>query len=64
MVNLTDNTASSKEKRLEIITEKLPELRAKIGLPLNKVSNIIGISRQTYCLIETHKQNVLWNTFK
>lgn len=63
MGNSTDNMALNKEKLLEIMTENLPALRAKIGLSQDEVSNIIGISRQTYCAIETHKRKMSWNTF-
>jgi len=58
-----ENKSLNKERLLEIMTDNLPALRAKIGLSQDEVSNIIGISRQTYCAIETHKRKMAWNTF-
>ena len=52
-----------KDKLVEILTEELPVLRAKIGLSQEDLSNIIGISRQTYSTIETGKKKMTWNTF-
>ena len=63
MRNSIDNKALDKEKLIEIMTDNLPALRAKIGLSQDEVSNIIGISRQTYCAIETHKRKMSWSTF-
>lgn len=42
-----------KDKLIEILTDELPVLRAKIGISQGDISNIIGISRQTYNAIET-----------
>lgn len=63
MDNAIDNKALNREKLLEIMTDNLPALRAMIGLSQDDISNIIGISRQTYCAIETHKRKMSWNTF-
>lgn len=63
MGNSIENKTLNKERLLEIMTDNLPALRAKIGLSQDEVSNIIGISRQTYCAIETHKRKMSWNTF-
>ena len=53
---MNENTYSSiqdidKEKLIDILTEELPVLRAKIGLSQDDVSGIVGISRQTYSAI-------------
>lgn len=53
----------NKEKLIEILTDELPVLRAKIGISQDEISNIIGISRQTYSAIETKKRKMSWNTF-
>ena len=53
----------NKDKLIEILTEELPALRAKVGLSQDELSNIIGISRQTYNAIETKKRKMSWNTF-
>ena len=52
-----------KDKLIDILTEELPVLRAKIGLSQDDLSSIIGISRQTYSSIETGKRRMTWNTF-
>ena len=54
---------SDKEKLIDILTEELPVLRAKIGLSQDDVSGIVGISRQTYSAIETKKRRMTWATF-
>lgn len=52
-----------KNKLISLLTEELPVLRAKVGLSQEDLSNIIGISRQTYSSIETGKRQMTWNTF-
>lgn len=47
-----------KDKLIEILTDELPVLRAKIGISQGDISNIIGISRQTYNAIETKKRKM------
>ena len=49
MGNAIANKALNKGILLEIMTDNLPALRAMIGLSQDDISNIIGISRQTYC---------------
>lgn len=44
-----------KDQLIGILTEELPVLRAKVRLSQDDLSNIIGISRQTYSSIETKK---------
>ena len=57
------NLELDKERLIDILTEELPALRAKIGLSQDELSCIIGISRQTYSAVETHKRRMSWNTF-
>ena len=52
-----------KERLIDVLTEELPVLRAKIGLSQDDLSGIIGISRQTYSSIETKKRRMSWNTY-
>ena len=47
-----------RNKLIEILTDELPVLRAKIGVSQDDISNIIGISRQTYSAIETKKRKM------
>lgn len=48
---------------IDILTDELPVLRAKLGISQEDISRIIGISRQTYSAIETKKRRMSWNTF-
>lgn len=45
---ITEILDVDKDHLISILTEELPVLRAKIGLSQDKLSNIVGISRQTY----------------
>lgn len=56
-------TEMDKERLIDILGEELPALRAKVGLSQDELSNIIGVSRQTYSAIETGKRRMSWNTF-
>lgn len=61
--NTKENLDVDKEQLISILTEELPVLRAKVGLSQDELSNIIGISRQTYSSIETNKRKMSWNVF-
>ena len=50
-------------KLIKVLTDELPVLRAKIGISQGEISNIIGVSRQTYSAIETQKRDMSWNIF-
>lgn len=39
------------------LTDELPALRARIGIKQEELSDILGISRQTYSAIETKKKD-------
>lgn len=62
-INDNDMLKIDKEKLIAILTEELPVLRAKLGLSQEELSEIIGISRQTYSGIETKRRPMTWNTF-
>ena len=47
-----------RDKLIEILTDELPVLRAKIGVSQDDISSIVGISRQTYSAIETKKRTM------
>lgn len=53
----------NKEQLIDILTEEIPVLCAKIGMSQEDLSRIIGISCQTYSSIETKKRKMSWNTF-
>lgn len=61
--NTTEILDVDKDRLISILTEELPVLRARVGLSQDELSNIIGISRQTYSAIETNKRKMSWNTF-
>ena len=42
----------NKDKLIDILTEELPALRARIGITQEALCNIIGISRPTYNAME------------
>lgn len=48
---------------IEILTEELPVLRARLRISQADLARGIGISRQTYSLIETGKQRMTWVTY-
>jgi len=52
-----------RNKLIQLLTDELPVLRAKIGVSQSELSNIIGVSRQTYSSIETKKREMSWNTY-
>ena len=52
-----------KEKLIEILTEELPLLRAKIGITQEELSDMVGISRPAYSAIETKKRRMSWNVY-
>lgn len=47
---------------IEMMTENLASLRAKADITQGEISNLIGISRQTYYAIETGQRTMSWNT--
>ncbi len=53
----------SRKKLIEIMTDELPVLRAKLGISQGELAAAVGISRQTYSGIETKKQPMSWITF-
>lgn len=57
------NDELEKDNLIEILTEELPSLRAKIGITQEELCDIVGISRQTYSSIETKKRKMSWNIY-
>ena len=52
-----------KAELIDILTEELPVLRAKIGFSQENLCDVVGISRQTYSAVETKKRKMSWNVF-
>ena len=56
----------SKEEKKKLITMLAPELvvlRAKAGISQVELSDLIGVSRQTYSAIERGAKQMSWSTF-
>ena len=56
-------TEEYKAAGIEILQSNLAPLRAKIGISQEELSNIIGLSRQSYCAIEAGKREMMWSTY-
>lgn len=54
---------NEQDRLIAILTDELPILRARLRISQDELSRRIGISRQTYSLIETKKQKMTWVTF-
>lgn len=52
-----------KDKLIGILTDELRVLRAKAGISQQDLAGKIGVSRQTYGVIESKRQKMTWNTF-
>lgn len=59
-MNVVEN---EQDRLIEVLTDELPVLRARLRISQDELSRRIGISRQTYSLIETKKQKMTWVTF-
>ena len=57
------NEETERNRLIEIMTEELPILRARMRISQGDLARSIGISRQTYSLIETRKQKMTWVTY-
>lgn len=52
-----------KEKLIANLTSNLPILRTKANLTQAKLSELIGVSRQTLVAVETKKRPMSWSVF-
>jgi len=52
-----------RDEYIEKLTEELPVLRARLHISQGELARDVGISRQTYSLLETGKQKMTWITF-
>lgn len=57
------NNRKTREELMEILYNELPVLRARLGISQEKVAEMIGISRQTYNVIENGKREMTWQIF-
>ena len=58
-----NNDETERNRLIDIITDELPILRARMRISQGDLARSIGISRQTYSLIETKKQKMTWVTY-
>ncbi|MBQ1947858.1 MAG: helix-turn-helix domain-containing protein [Clostridia bacterium] len=56
-------TEKEKKAYIEALAPQLPLLRATAGISQEEISNVIGISRQTYGAIERKAKKMSWNTY-
>ena len=54
---------SQKNQLINTLTKELRVLRAKAEISQQELANRMGVSRQTYGMIETKKQPMTWNHF-
>ena len=53
----------NKEELIDKFIYELPILRARIDMTQDEISEIAGLSRQTYSALETRKRNMTWSNF-
>ena len=53
----------NKEELIDKFIYELSILRARIDLTQDEISEIAGISRQTYSALETRKRKMTWSNF-
>lgn len=56
-------TDEDKEEFIDALSENLPALRAKVGVSQGDLAQLIGVSRQTYCAVESKLRRMSWSTF-
>ena len=56
-------TETSKKELVGILTNELKVLRAKAGITQRELAERLGVSRQTYGMIENKSQNMTWSHF-
>lgn len=56
-------TEREQDRLIAVLTDELPVFRARLRISQAALARGIGISRQTYSLIETKKQKMTWITY-
>lgn len=56
-------SAGDQDRLILLLTDELPVLRARLRISQDELSRCVGISRQTYSLIENKKQKMTWVTY-
>ena len=52
-----------KEELIKKLIYELPILRARVDMTQDEISEIAGLSRQTYSALETGKRRMTWSNF-
>ena len=52
-----------KERCIKKLSDKLLDLRLRVGLSQEELGSILGISRQTYSSVETQRKKMTWTLF-
>lgn len=60
---ISNITQIDKKHLTEKLALELPALRAKIGNSQAEMGELIGVSRQTYSMIETQKKEMGWSVY-
>lgn len=58
-----DNKEKIKNELIMTLAAELPVLRARLGISQEAMASAIGVSRQTYCSIETRTKKMSWTIF-
>lgn len=53
----------NREELIDRFIYELPVLRARIDMTQDEISEIAGLSRQTYSALETRKRKMTWSNF-
>lgn len=53
----------NKEELIDKFIYELPILRARIDMTQDEISEIAGLSRQTYSALETRRRKMTWSSF-
>lgn len=61
MINVLSD--AQKGRYTKLLSENLVMLRAKAEITQEELSNLLGISRQTYCSTESQGKAISWNTY-
>lgn len=56
-------TEEEQDSYIVALSEELAVLRVKAGISQGELSNIIGVSRQTYSAIENGRKKMMWPTY-
>lgn len=53
----------NKEELIDKLIRELPMLRTRLDLTQDEISEIAGLSRQTYSALETRKRKMTWSNY-